>query len=215
MAKKVQVIETTAVKRRRKRKGETVGRVKKATTTRSDGTKSVTKTNRRGTTTRTKDYGAGKSKPKKVTVNKKETGMRYASKKVKTYKKGVKGATIKKTSRPGEKFRDGTSKERSSTTTRKQRVKNTKRAIGTGIKNVVKTAAVTAAVMSPAGTMLTKGALAAGGAILGAGGVRYAKNTAKDIGRRAKNVGKKVKKAITKKVNKVKSNRKRPNRKRI
>lgn len=206
--RKVQVTSTTAVKRRRK--GETVGRVKKSTTTRSDGTKSVTKTNRRGTTTRTKDYGAGKSKPKKVTVNKKETGSRYASKKVKTYKKGVKGATIKKTSRPGE-----FGKERSSTTTRKDRIKNTKKAIGRGIKNVAKTAAVTAAVMSPAGTMLTKGALAAGGAMLGAGGVRYAKNTAKDIGRRAKNVGKKIAKKITKKVSKVKSNRKRPNRKRI
>ena len=203
--RKVQVTSTTAVKRRRKRKGETVGRVKKATTTRSDGTKSVTKTNRRGTTTRRKDYGAGKSKPKKVTVNKKETNMRYASTKEKTYKKGVKGATITKDK--------GTRYER--TTTRKDRIKNTKRAIGRGVKNVAKTAAVTAAVMSPAGTMLTKGALAAGGAMLGAGGVRYAKNTAKDIGRRAKNVGKKIKKAITKKVSKVKANRKRPNRKRI
>ena len=208
--KKVQVTSTTAVKRRRKRKGETVGRVKKATTTRSDGTKSVTKTNRRGTTTRTKDYGAGKSKPKKVTVNKKETNMRYPSKKTKTYKKGVKGATIKKTVKLPLSGREITR-----TTTRKDRIKNTKRAIGRGVKNVAKTAAVTAAMLSPAGTMLTKGALAAGAGLVGAGGVRYAKNTAKDIGRRAKNVGSKIKKAITKKVSKVKANRKKPNRKRI
>tara|TARA_R100001369_G_scaffold69185_1_gene96811 strand:- start:3716 stop:4357 length:642 start_codon:yes stop_codon:yes gene_type:complete len=208
--KKVQVTSTTTVKRRRKRKGETVGRVKKSTTTRSDGTKTVTKTNKRGTTTRTKAYGAGKSKPKKVTVNKKETGMRYASKKEKTYKKGVKGATIKKTSRPGE-----FGKESSYTTTRKQRIKRTKKAIGKGVKNTLKAAAVGAALSNPVGSSLLKGAGMATVGLLGAGGVRYAKNTAKDIGRRAKNVGKKVKKVISKKVNKIKAKRKSPNRKRL
>ena len=214
MAKKVQVRETTVVnKRRRKGKGEAVGRIKKSTTTRSDGTKTVTKLRKDGTLKKKKEFAAGKKKAN--TITKKRNTMAGSLTTTKTYKKGVRGATITK---KGKKLNinTGNVKKVDSVTTRKSRRKAAVRGVGNAIKTGVKVAAGAALAASPVGKAAgllaakTSGALMSGATIGTVAG-----SVGRGAKRIAKKVGKTVKKAVKKKINKIKSNRRNPNRKRM
>ena len=171
-------------------------RKRKTTTVNKDGSKTVTKTRRDGSVKKVKEYKAGKERAYKTTKTKK-SGLKTT----REYKKGVKGATVTK-----EKFTEtnfGKPLKTSTTTTRKERNRKRKKAVGNALKGAARIAGGAMAVAANpvlAGAATKTGLLAAAGAVGGG----LAGSAVRGVKEKVRNLK-----------NKMRNRKKNPNRKRL